>query len=162
LSQLFIDLYLDEDVNVLIADLVRARGFRVTTTRTAGQKGTTDADQLAFATSQGKAILTHNRVDFEALAKKYFEEKRPHSGIIIAVRRHPKELSRHILILLDSIIVARGLTTVLATAASMNYTSALFICGWQRAVPAWVFACGKKNWRQIGKDFGAVACRAPT
>jgi hypothetical protein len=103
LNQLFIDLYLDEDVNVLIADLVRARGFRVTTTQAAGQVGTTDASQLAFATSQGKALLTHNRVHFEALAQAYFEEKKTHSGIIIAVRRPPKELSRRILILLDSV-----------------------------------------------------------
>ena len=103
MSQLFIDLYLDEDVNVLIADLVRARGFQVTTTQAAGLKGTTDANQLAFATSQKKAILTHNRVHFEALAQRYFEEKKTHSGIIIAVRRPPKELSRRILILLDSV-----------------------------------------------------------
>jgi acetolactate synthase regulatory subunit len=102
LSQLFIDLYLDEDVNVLIADLVRARGFQVTTTQAAGQIGTTDANQLAFAASQRKAILTHNRVHFETLAQRYFEEKKTHSGIIIAVRRPPKELSRRILILLDS------------------------------------------------------------
>jgi hypothetical protein len=102
LSRLFIDLYLDEDVNVLIADLVRGRGFRVTTTQAAGRKGTKDSDQLAFATSQRSALLTHNRVHFEALAQKYFEEKKPHSGIIIAVRRPPKELSRRILILLDS------------------------------------------------------------
>jgi predicted nuclease of predicted toxin-antitoxin system len=103
LSQLFVDLYLDEDVNVLIADLMRARGFQVTTTQAAGQTGCTDAGQLAFATSQGKAILTHNRVDFEALAQRYFEEKKVHSGIIVAVRRPPKELSRRILILLDSV-----------------------------------------------------------
>jgi hypothetical protein len=103
LNQLFIDLYLDEDVNLLIADLLRARGFQVTTTQAAGQIGTTDANQLAFATSQGKAILTHNRVHFEALAQMYFEAKKTHSGIIIAVRRAPKELSRRILILLDSV-----------------------------------------------------------
>jgi acetolactate synthase regulatory subunit len=103
LSRLFIDLYLDEDVNVLIADLVRARGFRVTTTQAAGQLGTSDANQLAFATSRGNALLTHNRVHFEALARKYFDEKKAHSGIIIAVRRPPQELSRRILILLDSL-----------------------------------------------------------
>ena len=103
MNRLFIDLYHDEDVNALIADLVRARGFQVTTTQAARQIGTTDANQLAFATSQGKAILTHNRVHFEALAQRYFEEKKTHSGTIIAVRRPPKELSRRILILLDSV-----------------------------------------------------------
>jgi predicted nuclease of predicted toxin-antitoxin system len=103
LNHLFIDLYLDEDVNVVLADLLHARGFQVTTTQAAGQVGTTDVDQLAFATSQGKAILTHNRVHFEALAQTYFEEKKTHCGIIIAVRRPPKELSRRVLILLDSV-----------------------------------------------------------
>jgi len=102
LSQLFIDLYLDEDVNVLIADLLRARGFQATTTQAAGQIGATDVNQLAFATNQRKAILTHNRMHFEALAQRYFEERKTHSGIVIAVRRPPKELSRRILILLDS------------------------------------------------------------
>lgn len=103
MSQLFIDLYLDEDVNVVLADLVRARGFRVTTTQAAGQMGMTDENQLDFAASQRKAILTHNRVDFEILAQRYFEEKKTHSGNIIAVRRHPKELSKRVLILLDSV-----------------------------------------------------------
>jgi predicted nuclease of predicted toxin-antitoxin system len=103
LNSLFIDLYLDEDVNVVLADLVRARGFRVATTQAAGQVGATDASQLAFATNHRKAILTHNRVDFEALARKHFEENKLHSGIIIAVRRPPKELSRRVLILLDSV-----------------------------------------------------------
>lgn len=103
MNRLFVDLYFDEDVNVLVADLLRARGFRVTTTQAAGQIGTTDANQLAFAASQGRAIVTHNRVHFEALAQRYFEAEKTHSGIIIAVRRPPKELSRRILILLDSV-----------------------------------------------------------
>jgi predicted nuclease of predicted toxin-antitoxin system len=103
LNRLFIDLSLDEDVNVLLADLVRARGFGAMTTQEAGRKGSSDAEQLAFATSQGKAILTHNRVDFEVLAQRYFEDKKTHSGIIIAVRRHPKELARRVLILLSSL-----------------------------------------------------------
>jgi predicted nuclease of predicted toxin-antitoxin system len=103
LKQLFIDLYLDEDVDVVLSHLVRARGFRVMTTQEAGHVGNTDAEQLAFATDQGKTILTHNRVDFEALARRYFEDKKTHSGIIIAVRRHPKELARRVLILLNSL-----------------------------------------------------------
>jgi hypothetical protein len=39
MNHLFIELYLDEDVDVLIADLLRARGFKATTTREAGQFG---------------------------------------------------------------------------------------------------------------------------
>jgi hypothetical protein len=37
MSRLFIELYLDEDVDVLIAQLLRARGFVVVTTQEAGQ-----------------------------------------------------------------------------------------------------------------------------
>ena len=37
MNRLFIELYLDEDVDVLIADLVRARGFHATTTQQAGR-----------------------------------------------------------------------------------------------------------------------------
>ncbi len=32
MSRLFIELYLDEDVDVLIGDMIRARGFKSTTT----------------------------------------------------------------------------------------------------------------------------------
>jgi hypothetical protein len=37
LYKLFIELYLDEDVSVLVADLIRARGFTATTTRDVGK-----------------------------------------------------------------------------------------------------------------------------
>jgi hypothetical protein len=103
LKPLFIRLYLDEDVNVLLADLLRARGFHVTTTQDAAQIGKSDEEQLAFATTHGQAILTHNRVDFEVLARWYFEEGRSHSGIIIAVRRRPMELLRRLLMLLNHV-----------------------------------------------------------
>jgi predicted nuclease of predicted toxin-antitoxin system len=102
LKQLFIDLYLDEDVDVRVAGLVRARGFGATTTQEAGQLGNTDSQQLAFAAAHRRTLLTHNRVDFEALARQYSEEKGSHSGIMIAVRRKPQELARRILILLNS------------------------------------------------------------
>jgi hypothetical protein len=75
----------------------------VTTKQEAGHVGNTDAEQLAFATDQRKTILTHNRVDFEALAQRYFEDNKTHSGIIIAVRRHPRELARRVLTLLNSL-----------------------------------------------------------
>jgi hypothetical protein len=58
---------------------------------------------LAFATDQQVAILTHNRVDFEALAHLYARQSRSHCGIIIAVRRPPYEIGRRILRLLNRI-----------------------------------------------------------
>jgi Protein of unknown function (DUF433)/Domain of unknown function (DUF5615) len=43
-----VELYTDEDVDVLIADLLRARGFNVLTTQDAGRLHATDEEQLAF------------------------------------------------------------------------------------------------------------------
>lgn len=100
---LFIELYLDEDVDVLIADLLRPRGFAVTTTQEAGQVGQNDSAQLAWSIARQKALLTHNRLDFENLAREYFEAGRTHSGIIIAVRRLPYELARRLLVILNDV-----------------------------------------------------------
>ena len=66
MNQLFIQLYVDEDVDVLVADLIRARGFQALTTEEAGRKKKSDEEQLAFAASQQRALVTHNRTDFEA------------------------------------------------------------------------------------------------
>ena len=103
MSRLFIELYLDEDVHVLVAELIRRYGFAVTTTRDEGQLGRGDGDQLIYAFRQNKTILTHNRVDFEALAVEYFETDQTHSGIILAVRRRPYELARRILQILNHV-----------------------------------------------------------
>ena len=103
MSEIFIKLYLDEDVSVIVAELIRARGFATLTTRDASQRQKSDAEQLAFAISQGRAIVTHNRVDFEALAKQYYISGREHYGIIIAVRRSPHEIARRLLKILNHV-----------------------------------------------------------
>jgi hypothetical protein len=56
MSRLFITLYLDEDVSVLISKLIRARGYLALTTLEAGQAGRTDEEQLSFATGHQSAI----------------------------------------------------------------------------------------------------------
>jgi hypothetical protein len=101
--RLFVKLYLDEDVDVLIARLVRARGFEATTTQEAGQVGSGDEPQLAFAASRQLAMLTHNRMDYEALAERFFAAGREHCGIIIAARRPPYEIARRLLRILNAV-----------------------------------------------------------
>jgi len=103
LSRLFIELYFDEDVSVFVADLIRARGFSVTTTREAGRLGATDEEQLAHAVGLRRTFLTHNRADFEQLAREYFAAGRSHCGIVIAVRRPPRELAGRLLSLLNTV-----------------------------------------------------------
>ncbi|MGD2049783.1 MAG: DUF5615 family PIN-like protein [Chloroflexota bacterium] len=103
MNEIFIKLYLDEDVSVIVAELIRARGFAVLTTRDAGQRQKSDAEQLAFAISQGRAIVTHNRVDFETLAQKYYESGKEHYGIFIVVRCSPHEIARRLLQILNRV-----------------------------------------------------------
>jgi hypothetical protein len=103
MNRLFIELYLDEDMDVLIAQVLRARGFVVVTTQEAGQLRNSDVEQLAYAVRQHNTLLTHNRVHFEALAQTYVAAGHPHQGIIIAVRRPPRDITRRLLRLLNAV-----------------------------------------------------------
>ena len=103
MNRLFIHLYLDEDVDVLVAELLKARGFSALTARDAGQLGYTDAQQLAYEVNRGSTLLTHNRADFEALYQQYLSERRDHYGILIAVRRLPHDIVRNLLAVLNHV-----------------------------------------------------------
>ena len=103
MSELFLRLYLDEDVSTLLAALLQSRGYEVLTTRDAGRLGSSDAEQLAFAADQGRTIVTHNRPDYDALATDYIAGGQHHAGIICAVRRPVPELARRLLQILDTV-----------------------------------------------------------
>src|SRR5437016_6065896 len=103
MNHLFIELYLDEDVDVLIADLLRARGFKAITTQEAGQLDSGDEEQLVYAVNQQKTFFTHNRIDFERIAEEYFATSREHHGIIIGVRRQTYEIARRLLAILNNL-----------------------------------------------------------
>lgn len=103
MSSLFISLYLDEDVHILVADLLRARGFDVITARDAEQLQATDAEQLNYAVTQGRTLVTHNRTDFEQLVQNYFDSYQMHFGVIFAVRRSPQEIAKRLLVILNQV-----------------------------------------------------------
>ncbi len=103
MRKLFVELYLDEDVSVLVAELLRSHGFDVRTALEASNLGKIDEEQLAYAVSQSRALVSHNRTDFEALAQQYFAEERTHYGIILAVRRSPYEIMRRLLVIVNSL-----------------------------------------------------------
>ncbi len=103
MNRLFICLYLDEDVDVLIADLLQARGFDATTARDAGNLQATDSEQFAYAISQSRTLVTHNRTDFEQLVQAYFDSGQMHYGVIFAVRRSPQEIAKRLLAILNQV-----------------------------------------------------------
>jgi hypothetical protein len=95
-------LYLDEDVDVLVSAVLRSRGFNVSTTLDCGNLQAPDPEQLRFAIEQGRALVTHNRADFELLAMQLFERAESHAGIIIARKRLPYEIVERLLAILGS------------------------------------------------------------
>lgn len=103
MNKLFIELYLDEDVDVLLAKLVSSKGFSVLTTSEAGQLGKSDEEQFKFAISKGRVMFTHNRVDFEKLVQHYFEKGETYPGVIIAMRRPVYEIERRLLLILNQV-----------------------------------------------------------
>ena len=52
--------HLDENVNSAIATGLRGRGVDVTTTREAGLIAADDEEQLKFAKSEGRVVVTHD------------------------------------------------------------------------------------------------------
>jgi len=52
--------HLDEHVHGAVAAGLRARGVHVTTTAEAGMRGASDEGQLAFATTEGRAIVSQD------------------------------------------------------------------------------------------------------
>jgi len=75
------DLYLDEDTqsDALIAAL-RSRGINLQTTSEAGRCGRTDDEQLRFAASFKRVLVTSNIADFARLHAQWLHVGREHHG----------------------------------------------------------------------------------
>lgn len=66
-----ITLLLDEDVRVLLAEILRQRGYDAVHVLEVGRRGKSDPEQLAYAASQGRTMLTHNIRYYRLLDRKY-------------------------------------------------------------------------------------------
>jgi hypothetical protein len=104
-ERLFIGLYLDEDVSVIVAQILRARGYEALTARDAAMLGRTDEEQLRYASAQQLALLKHNRDDFLRLHEEWLVAGRHHAGIIAAFRRPVPEITSRLLALLNEVLV---------------------------------------------------------
>ncbi len=89
-------IYLDEDVSVVVAAILRSRGFDAVTARDIGALGRSDIEQLTSAVQSDRVLLTHNRVDFERLHREWIELGKSHAGIIVARRRLPVQLAARV------------------------------------------------------------------
>jgi predicted nuclease of predicted toxin-antitoxin system len=101
--KIFASLYTDEDIANLVATLLRNRGLDVLTTIEAGMSGFSDDEQLAYAASDNRCILTHNRVDYERLHLNYVQADQQHSGIIVTPQNNAYEVAKRVSIILNNL-----------------------------------------------------------
>ena len=90
-------LLLDEDVRVLLGEVLRQRGYDVIHVLEVDRGGKNDPEQLDYAASQGRAILTHNIRDYLALDQAYRAAGKDHYGIIVSDQVPLRELLRRTL-----------------------------------------------------------------
>lgn len=91
-------IYLDEDVDVLLARLLDVRGHDCLTASELSHLAWPDDRHLEWATAERRVLITHNRVHFEALARDWYSQSKDHTGIVLAVRRASTyELLRRVL-----------------------------------------------------------------
>jgi Domain of unknown function (DUF5615) len=91
-------------MSALVTTLLRSRGLDVTTVPEQATLGKSDCEQLEFATSLGRCLLTHNRVDFERLHLQYMEEDKQHFGIIVVLQKNAYEVAQRIGIVVSALM----------------------------------------------------------
>jgi len=98
-----IKLFIDEDVWSGLAAALRRAGYDAVAVSEVNRRGFSDEEQLAYATAEGRAILSHNIQDFAPLAETCFFEGIDHCGIIVARQFEKGKLLRRTLALLDGL-----------------------------------------------------------
>jgi predicted nuclease of predicted toxin-antitoxin system len=86
--------YLDEDVPRAAAGAARALGLDVVSADELGPVPAPDAEHLARAAAVGRIVVTYNRDDYLELTRDAFAAGRPHAGLLILLRRLPREPGR--------------------------------------------------------------------
>jgi predicted nuclease of predicted toxin-antitoxin system len=102
MNKLFIELYLDENVSVIVARILRARGVSVLTTDECGNMGKTDEDQMKFAIDNELVLVTMDRIDFEKIAQDHFRRNIEHFGIAIIADNSPQIVAQRLNSLVDA------------------------------------------------------------
>jgi predicted nuclease of predicted toxin-antitoxin system len=79
--------YLDEDLAPGIAVALRKRGVDAISAHEVDQIGSSDAEQLAFASDRGRCLVSANARDFRRLGHDAIAQGRPHAGIVLCPPR---------------------------------------------------------------------------
>jgi len=85
LNLLIARLYFDEDADARLAVSLRQRGYDIVTTAEVGLLEASDEEQLVYAASQQRALVTHNITHFPGVHVAWVEASREHWGVILLI-----------------------------------------------------------------------------
>lgn len=75
--------YLDEDISPKVATILKKQQVDVVSTHDVNMIQASDRAQLEYAASVGRVVVTRNRNDFIRLTVQFFNDLRPHFGVLI-------------------------------------------------------------------------------
>jgi predicted nuclease of predicted toxin-antitoxin system len=89
---------MDEDVNPRAAEIALGFGLDVVSVHELGRRGLDDWEQMAYAASEKRTIVTRNRDDFIKLTVAAYQSGKPHHGVLIVPysipNKHPDRIAR--------------------------------------------------------------------
>jgi len=94
---------LNEHLSPRLAEQLRQHGFDVTATLEAKRGEADDDEQLAYAASEQRALVTFNHKDFAVRHERYAAESKDHWGIILSTEETVDVLRRRLLRLLNTL-----------------------------------------------------------
>jgi len=79
-----IALYLDEHIQISLAEALRSRGIDILTTQEAHNTGFQDSRQLAFATDTNRVLFSYNTRHFAHIHHQWMRIRRSHAGMVVS------------------------------------------------------------------------------
>ena len=104
-NRLFAKLYLDEDVHKRVANALRIRGFDVVSAHEIETRSISDQQQLDYAISQERSLVSFNISDYVKIHKEYMIFGKNHYGIILLEQLPIGEVINRLLELLNKFTV---------------------------------------------------------